>query len=107
MTNARHGIEVEHQYAQALGGHSRVLDTPFGQRQVDVLIPTGGRAVQVKTGKEYLTTTGRHANSLSIQKDAWLVQQGYEVQWILEQGGSAPLLDALRKAGIGVHLGPL
>jgi hypothetical protein len=61
---------------------------------------------QLKTGKEDLTTTGTTPNDLAIKADIYLKKQGYKVVWILEQGGSKPLLEALKKANIEVKIGP-
>jgi RHS repeat-associated protein len=106
MNNPKVGLGRERAYREALGAENRVLDTPFGHRQVDALVADRALAVQVKSGFESLTTTGRHANTLAIQKDAWLVKRGFEVEWVLEKGGSRPLLEALNNAGIKVHIGP-
>ena len=107
MRNATKPLLREAQYRAALNGQNRILRTPFGRRQVDVYIAAKRRLVQLKTGKESLTTTRRGANTLAIQKDAWLVKQGWRVEWVLEKGGSAPLLEALKKANIRVHIGKL
>jgi hypothetical protein len=65
----------------------------------------------LKTGPEDLTTAasklGSRSNEVAIKKDAYLVGKGYQVEWILEKGGSQRLLDALTKAGIRYHIGPL
>ena len=107
MRNPSVGLGREAVYREALGGQSRVIATPFGARQVDVMVPDARLLVQVKSGRQALTTTGRLANTLAIQKDAWLVKQGYSVEWVLEKGGSPQLLKALDAAGIGYHLGPV
>jgi RHS repeat-associated protein len=107
MQNATGPLLREAEYRAALGGENRILNTPLGQRQIDILVAGEKRAVQLKTGYEYLTTTGRLNNADAIARDAWLVKQGYTVEWVLEKGGSQPLLDALKEAGIKVHTGPL
>jgi len=56
----------------------------------------------LKTGPVSLT----RENALAIQKDAWLVQKGWKVEHILEQGASKPYLKALDEAGIDYHIGP-
>jgi RHS repeat-associated protein len=107
MSNPRVGLDREALYREALGGENKIVQTPYGQRQIDVMLARDRHMVQVKSGPESLTTTGRSANTLAIQKDAWLVKQGYEVEWVLEKGGSKPLLKALEDAGIRYHVGPL
>ena len=107
MRNAPDGLAREKLYRDALGGESRILQTPYGNRQIDALIPNTNQLVQIKSGgMQYLTTRGRLANQLAIKRDRWLVQQGYRVKWILEGGGSKPLLKALDDAGIKYRIGP-
>jgi hypothetical protein len=109
MKNPVEGLARQRWYADQLGGKSTMVQTPYGQRQVDVLAtsPTSGKkvAVEVKTGYEYLSTTGNTNNTDAIKRDAWLAANGYEVVWVLEEGGSAPLLKALQDAGIKVIIG--
>lgn len=47
------------------------------------------------------------SNEMAIKKDAYLVKQGYQVEWVLEKGASKPLLNALERAGIKYRIGPL
>ena len=108
MRNPQVGLGRERVYREALGGESRMLQTPYGNRQIDVFVPDSNLLLQVKTGgKQYLTTQGRLANTLAIKRDAWLVKQGYSVEWVLEGGGSKQLLQALDDASIKYHLGPI
>jgi hypothetical protein len=104
IRNAKGGLAREAEYRLAWGGENRIVNTPYGQRQIDVHL--GNRLVQIKTGQESLTTTGPQNNTDAIRRDAWLVKRGYQVEWVLEKGGSQPLLDALKAAGIKVHTGP-
>ena len=108
MQNPKAGIAREAEYRAAWGGENKRLDSPYGERQIDCYIDSERRLVQIKTGKEDLTTTakiGRRSNKEAIEVDAWFVKQGYTVEWILEKGGSRPLLEALRKAGIVIKDG--
>jgi hypothetical protein len=101
MKNPVAALEREVQYRTALGGKRTVLETPYGDRQIDIFRPD--YAGELKTGYEYLTK----ANALAIQKDLYLKNtMRLDVEWILEGGGSKPLLEALQKAGIKVHVGP-
>lgn len=101
MKNPVAALEREVQYRTALGGKRTVLETPYRERQIDMFRPD--YAGELKTGYEYLTK----ANALAIQKDLYLKNtMRLDVEWILEGGGSKPLLEALQKAGIKVHVGP-
>lgn len=42
---------------------------------------------------------------IDIEKDAAMVKQGYQVEYILEDGASEPFLDALKENGIDYHIG--
>jgi hypothetical protein len=90
-----------------LGGENKILTfmLPDGTeivRQVDIYIPEKAYAGQLKTGRESLTAANRDA----IWRDSFLVKSGITVEWILEQGGSKPLIEALQEAGIKVRIGP-
>ena len=80
-------------------------DTPLGPRRVDIL--DGDHAVEVKSGKTSLTTTGSAPTELQIQKDVELMKRGLTVEWVFTRsevtgaaGPTGPLADALNKAGI-------
>ena len=103
--NNKIGLGQEGVYREALGGKSKILDTPYGRRQIDAMFSEERLLLQLKTGRQSLTRTGRLANTLAIQRDAWLVSRGYRVGWILEKGGSPQLLKALDEAGIMYHVG--
>ncbi len=107
MNNVKNGLSREALYREALGGENRIIKTPFGKRQIDSFVSDEGLITQIKTGYEYLTTKGRLANTLAIMRDSWLAQRGYIVEWVLEKGGSAPLLKALENSGIKYIIGPL
>lgn len=102
MQNYKVGLEREVAYRDALGAQEGTVKTALTNRQIDILKADEMYAGQLKTGPVSLTTE----NALAIQKDAWLVEQGWKVEHILEKGASQPYLDALTKAGIDVHVGP-
>lgn len=107
INNARKGLQREQQYREYLGGENKILTfmLPDGTeivRQVDIYIPEKAYAGQLKTGRESLTAANRDA----IWRDSFLVKSGITVEWILEQGGSKPLIEALQEAGIKVRIGP-
>ena len=79
--------------------------TPFGRRDVDVALPGVRSLFEVKASK-YVTADSRIRQD--IQKDAYIVSQGYTVEWHIypdERGRaevSQPLVDQLDAAGINV-----
>nr|WP_323370319.1 hemagglutinin repeat-containing protein [Xanthomonas campestris] len=110
MQNSSGPLTREAEYRAAIGGENRVIQTPYGPRQIDAFVDDSKLLVQVKTGPESLTTInsklGARSNEMAIKKDAYLVQNGYQVEWILEAGASKPLLNALENAGIKYRIGP-
>ena len=111
MQNSTGPLQREAEYRLALGAENVVVKTPFGPRQVDAFVNDNKLLVQLKTGKESLTTINsklaNRSNEMAIKKDEWLVNQGYQVEWVLEKGASKPLLESLSNAGIKYHIGPL
>lgn len=102
IENATRGLKREADYRTIMEGENRILETAYGNRQIDIYIEAQDYAGQVKTGKQYLTARNR----LAIERDAWLItNQRVQVEWILEKGGSKQLLKALRDAGIEFHIG--
>jgi hypothetical protein len=109
INNNKKGLSREAEYRAAWGGDRAILKTPYGPRQVDVYIPQkgGNRVVEIKTGYQRLTTHGQLPNTYAIMRDAALARQpNTKVEWVLEKGGSKELVNALKAAGIKVHLGP-
>jgi ABC-type phosphate transport system ATPase subunit len=102
MRNYKVGLDAEAEYRTAMGGTSGTVKTTLSNRQIDILLADELYAGQLKTGKVFLTSE----NILAIQKDAELVKLGWSVEHILEKGASKPYLDALKRAGIKVHIGP-
>ena len=94
MENASYGLSRERKYREVFGGESRVLKTDFTLRQID--IADGTSLKQLKTGKVSLTKQAK----IDIQKDAWLIDEGYHVEYILEKGASKPFLNALDENNI-------
>ncbi|CAA6808558.1 MAG: Unknown protein [uncultured Sulfurovum sp.] len=84
------------------------IKTPFTYRHLDIQIGDSKTMYEVKTGKEYYTKESskvKLSNEERIKKDAWLIDNGYDVTWILEKGASKPLLKALKDAGIEYIIG--
>ena len=101
MRNASYGLSRERKYREVFGGESRVLKTDFTLRQID--IADGTSLKQLKTGKVSLTKQAK----IDIQKDAWLMDEGYHVEYILEKGASKPFLNALDENNIPYTIGSL
>lgn len=101
MRNYQHGYAREVEYRKAMGASEGTLKTPLSNRQIDILKSDEMYAGQLKTGPVSLT----RENVLAIQKDAELVKRNWQVEHILEKGASKPYLDALKDAGIDVHIG--
>jgi len=102
MRNYQYGAAREAEYRDAMDASEGTVKTAFTNRQIDILKQEDMYAGQLKTGPVSLTKE----NILAIKKDADLVQNGYQVEHILEKGASKPYLDALEKAGIDYHIGP-
>jgi hypothetical protein len=89
------------EYRDALGWPHRevTVNTEHGARRLDIAHadPTKKRAVEHKTGKQYRS----EANLSEIQRDKWLVEDGWNIVWVFEKSKpSEPLQEELRKAGI-------
>jgi hypothetical protein len=102
MRNYQFGAARESAYRDAMDASEGTLKTPLTNRQIDILKADEMYAGQLKTGPVSLTKE----NIIAIQKDGELVNQGWQVEHILEQGASKPYLDALEKAGVDAHIGP-
>ncbi|WP_046247282.1 hypothetical protein, partial [Hymenobacter terrenus] len=102
MANAIYGLKREREYATAMGGVSKTLKTPYTLRQVDIFILDEDYCGQLKTGKVGLSKQAK----IDLLKDAALIKDAYQVEYILEKGGSKPLLAALKKIGATVKIGP-
>jgi hypothetical protein len=83
-----------------LEGDSAVFWTPIGRRRVDVFWPNHRLALEAKSGLVFLSKSIRN----QIDKDKYLLEHGVlaRVIWILLQGASSRVREALRKAGVTV-----
>ncbi|MET4141980.1 PAAR-like protein [Pedobacter sp. UYP1] len=102
MKNATYGLQREQAYRDILGGNSKTVKTPHTNRQIDIFNESKDYMGQLKTGKLSLTEQVK----LDILKDKTLIDKGFNVEYILEKGASKPCLEALKDAGIKVHIGP-
>jgi hypothetical protein len=77
---------------------SSVFWTPFGRRRVDVFWPNYSLALEAKSGMIFFSRSIRK----QIDKDKYLLEQGVfsRVIWVLLQGASQRVREALQNAGI-------
>jgi hypothetical protein len=85
-----------------MGGISKTLKTAHTQRQIDIYIKKRFYCGQLKTGKLSL---GKQ-QSTDLKRDEWLIGQRMTIEYILEKGGSKPLLKELARIGASVKIGP-
>lgn len=102
MRNPLIGLGREDDYRLALGGVSETVKTAFTNRQIDIYRPLEQYCGQLKTGKMSLTAQAR----IDLQKDADLINNFFQVEYILEKGASKPFLDALGRIGATYKIGP-
>jgi hypothetical protein len=102
INNQRYGQAREQKYREMIGGVDETLKTPYTNRQLDIYKPDEMYIGQLKTGKESLT----RENIMAIKKDRWFVKEGFTVEHILENNASKPYINACKKAGIKVTIGP-
>ena len=101
MRNVKVGLGAEEEYRLAFGGTSGTLKTAFTNRQIDVYRPQEQYCGQLKTGKVSLSNQAR----IDLQKDADLIDNFFQVEYILEKGASKPFLEALDRIGATYKIG--
>lgn len=76
----------------------RRLETPFGERRLDLFFEDPKLAVEVKSGY----VTNRRSIREQIRKDEHLIAEGTvaSVLWLLFRGASGPALRNLQRSGI-------
>ncbi|HEX6902139.1 MAG TPA: hypothetical protein VF789_20655 [Thermoanaerobaculia bacterium] len=79
-------------------GDSSVFWTPFGHRRVDVFWPNHLLALEAKSGTVFFSRSIRK----QIDKDKYLLENGVfsRVIWVLLQGASQRVREALQNSGI-------
>lgn len=103
MRNATDGLAREREYAHAMSAESKTVKTRLTYRQIDLFIEDERYCGQLKTG--YMSLN-KQARMEDIPKDAELVKDFYQVEYILEKGASKPFLRALDEAGVAYKIGP-
>ncbi|HLK97311.1 MAG TPA: type VI secretion system tube protein TssD [Hymenobacter sp.] len=101
MRNNEVGLAEEDIYRNAFGGVSKILKTKYTHRQIDIYREGEKYCGQLKTGK--LNLGKREITDL--KRDAWLIKKKYIVEYILEKGGSKPLIKALNTIGAKITIG--
>jgi hypothetical protein len=101
MRNNEVGLAEEDVYRNAFGGVSKILKTKYKQLQIDIYREEEKYCGQLKTGK--LNLGKREITDL--KRDAWLIKKKYLVEYILEKGGSKPLIRALNIIGAKITIG--
>jgi len=102
LNNNIYGNKIEDDYRGVFGGISAFKKTAFTQRQIYILREDERYCGQLKTGKLNLGEQEKK----DLKKDAWLIKvKGYTVEYILEKGGSKPLIGALTKIGAKITIG--
>ncbi len=102
MRNVEVGLRAEDLYKAKFGGESKTLKTPLTHRQVDIFRVEKSYCGQLKTGK---LSYGKQ-EKIDLAKDQYLIDgEGYEVEYILEKGGSKNLIQALEAIGAKVTIG--
>ena len=104
ITKAKHANSRRDAYHKEIGWGKteqtvqvRVNGTLYTRRHDIADIPNK-KAVEHKTGKQYLTEDIRW----ELARDRQLVKDGWKIEWAFEGTASKPLLNALKEAGISV-----
>jgi hypothetical protein len=82
--NNKRGYKDEREYRKVFGGTSKILKTKYTNRQIDIFREDEAYCGQLKTGPICL----RVQEQDDLRKDEDLIDNGYEVEYILEKGAS-------------------
>jgi len=74
------------------------VDGEQTSRRLDIADTFSQKGIEYKTGYQTATVD----NMWELQRDAQLVRLGWDIEWVFRDRASAPLLEALRNAGIRV-----
>jgi hypothetical protein len=74
------------------------VDGEQTSRRLDIADTFSQKGLEYKTGYQTATVD----NMWELQRDAQLVRLGWDIEWVFRDRASAPLLEALRNAGIRV-----
>ncbi len=103
MIRARNAHKAADEYHKTLGwGKREVTVEVDGQiRRLDIGDKTEQRGVEFKSGNYFSLDEEIRGE---IANDSKLVEDGWEIEWVIEGRASQPLIDALREAGIEVTI---
>jgi hypothetical protein len=85
-------------YQETIGWGKRevTVDAGGASRRLDIADERTRRGIEYKTGYQIATP-----EILSeVERDAYLVESGWDIEWVFEGRASEPLLEALQKANI-------
>lgn len=82
--------------AREVSTNVRMPDGTQVSRRLDIADAAARRGIEHKSGYQYLS----EENAWEIKRDAELVKQGWDVEWVVDGTASQPLLDALKAGGI-------
>ncbi len=107
QTRAAEANAAADEYQRSLGWGEREVTLPVqvggttSDRRLDIADPRSQRGIEYKTGYQTATVD----NLWELERDAALVQQGWNIEWVFRDQASQPLLDALSRAGIKYRVG--
>ena len=106
IKNPKKGNAAVKRHHERIGWGERevTVEVPFEKtvnRRLDIAQVEKMRGVEVKSGNYFSLTK---FIAYEIERDARLVEIGWNIEWIIEGRASKPLLDALEKAGIKVTI---
>lgn len=71
-------------------------------RRLDIADVAGQRGIEHKSGYQYLS----QENAWELKRDAQLVKEGWDIEWVVDGTASEPLKQAARDAGIRLTVNP-
>lgn len=102
MIKARKAHEAVDQYHQEIGkwGKREVTVKIKGkQRRLDIADVLDKRGVEMKSGKYFSLTKDL---LYEIERDAELIKQGWDIDWVIQGKASAPLIEKLKSNKINI-----
>ena len=101
MHRARVANQAVDDYHETLGWGKRevTVDVEGQARRLDIADVDAMKGVEMKSGNYFSRTEDIRSE---IARDRKLVEQGWEIDWVIEGRASQPLIDELKDAGINV-----
>jgi hypothetical protein len=103
MQQARKANAAVDAYHENIGWGQREVTVDAGgvKRRLDIADRKKQRGIEYKTG---YTSLKNPSITSEIERDAILVQEGWDIEWVFRDGASEPLLEELSKTGIKYKL---